>query len=239
MNAATTQEPTLKAGWTHGVWESQHDEHDYLVEELEGALPEGLRGTLYRNGSGKFESGGQPLGHLFDGDALLSMFVLDGQQVRFRSRYVRTSHHQAGLKGQGVPGRLVGTNRRGGWLGNVLRLPTNVANTHVVLHHGELYALYEFGKPHRLDPDTLATLGEHDFDGRLRRMGAFSAHFKIDPATGELWNFGMEMFPRPTIRCYRAPASCGRCARCTSQRWSPTTISRSPSVTWCSRSTRS
>jgi all-trans-8'-apo-beta-carotenal 15,15'-oxygenase len=38
-------------------------------------------------------------------------------------------------------------------------------------------------------------------------MGAFSAHFKIDPATGELWNFGIELLPRPTIRCYRVDRS--------------------------------
>ncbi len=135
------------------------------------------------------------------------MFVLDGERVRFRSRYVRTDHYHAGLEGRGVPGRLVGTNRRGGWLGNVLRLPANVANTNVALHHGGLYALCEFGKPYRIDPDTLDTLGEHDFAGRLRRMGMFSAHFKIDPTSGELWNFGMEMFPRPTIRCYRLDRS--------------------------------
>jgi len=165
MSPTATQEPTAKVRDARGIWKSQHDEHDYLVEEVEGALPDGLRGTLYRNGSGKFESGGQPLGHLWDGDGLLSMFVLDGERVRFRSRYVRTSHYRAGLEGKGVPGRLPGTNRRGGLLGNALRPPANVANTNVVLHHGELYALCEFGKPYRLDPDTLETLGEHDFEG--------------------------------------------------------------------------
>lgn len=207
MSPTATQEPTKQLRNAGGIWASQHTEHDYIVEELEGQLPEGLRGTLYRNGAGRFESGGQPLGHFFDGDGLLSMFVLDGERVRFRSRYVRTNHYRAGLAGSGVPGRLIGTNRRGGWLGNALRLPANVANTNVVLHDGELYALYELGRPHRLDPDTLETLGEHDFDGRLRWLGAFSAHPKIDPMTGELWNFGMEMLPRPTIRCYRVDRS--------------------------------
>lgn len=193
----------IDCGLESGIFAAQYGEHDYVVDEIEGALPDGLRGTLYRNGCGKFESGGQPLGHLFDGDGLLSMFVLDGEQVRFRSRYVRTTHYQAGLRGHGVPGRLVGTPRRGGRLGNVLRLPANVANTNVVMHHGGLYALYELGTPYRIDPDSLDTIGEDTFDGRLRRLGTFSAHPKVDPASGELWNFGMEMFPRPTIRCYR------------------------------------
>ncbi len=203
MTSIATQPLALERPGGLGIWESQPDEHDYVVDDVEGSVPDGLHGTLYRNGPGSFESGGQPLGHFFDGDALLSMFVFDGQRVRFRSRYVRTNHYRSGRERRGAAGRLIGTNRRGGWAGNVLRLPANVANTHVVLHHGDLYALYELGKPHRLDPDSLETLGEHDFDGRLRRMGAFSAHFKVDPVTGELWNFGMEMLPRPSIRCYR------------------------------------
>ena len=207
MRAIAVREPAAKVHDARRIWESQPEEHDYVIEEVEGALPDDLRGTLYRNGSGKFESGGERLGHFFDGDGMLSMFVFDGKQVRFRSRYVQTVHYRAGLEGKGIPGRLIGTNRRGGLLANALRLPANVANTNVVLHHGALYAFYELGKPYRLDPDTLATLGEHDFEGRLRRMGAFSAHFKIDPTTGELWNFGMEMLPRPTIRCYRVDHS--------------------------------
>src|SRR5947209_4315598 len=204
---ATRQEPAAKGRAGRGVWESQHDEHDYVISQVEGRLPQGLRGTLYRNGSGKFESGGQPLGHLFDGDGLLSMFVLDKERVRFRSRYVQTNHYRAGLEGRGIPGRLIGSNRHGGWLANAFRMPANVANTNVVLHHGQLFALYELCRPYRLDPDTLETLGEHDFGGRLRRMGAFSAHPKIDPASGELFNFGIELAPRPTVRCYRVARS--------------------------------
>ena len=53
----------------------------YLVDDVEGSLPQDLRGTLYRNGPGKFESGGQPLGHLWDGDGLLSTFEVAGERV--------------------------------------------------------------------------------------------------------------------------------------------------------------
>ena len=187
----------------HRIYEPLLAEHDYEIEETEGAVPDGLRGTLYRNGPGKWEAGGEALGHLFDGDGMLSMFAIEGGRVRYRNRYVRTNHYLGGQRERGVPHRGAGSLKRGGPLANAFRLPANVANTSVVLHAGRLLALWEAGRPHALDPDTLTTLGEHDFDGRLRRLGAFSAHPKVDPETRELFNFGLEVVPRPMLRCYR------------------------------------
>ena len=91
-------------GDPHRIFEALLDEHDYVIDEVEGTLPAGLRGTLYRNGPGRWEAGGQPLGHIFDGDGMLSMFAIDGEQVRYRNRYVRTNHY---LGAQGAVGELV------------------------------------------------------------------------------------------------------------------------------------
>lgn len=193
----------LDAEDPHRIYAALEDEYDYIIDEVDGKLPLELRGTLYRNGPGRWEAGGQPLGHLFDGDGMLSMFALADGQVRYRNRYVRTNHYLGSRRSQGVPQRGFGTLKPGGPLANALRLPANVANTSVVLHAGELLALWEGGKPHAIDPDTLATRGQQDFDGGLRWLGAFSAHPKIDPATGDLYNFGVEVFPRPMLRCYR------------------------------------
>jgi all-trans-8'-apo-beta-carotenal 15,15'-oxygenase len=71
------------------------------------------------------------------------------------------------------------------------------------MHAGELLALWEAGNPHALDPDTLETLGREKFDGALRWLGAFSAHPKVDPISGDLYNFGLEVLPRPRLGCYR------------------------------------
>jgi all-trans-8'-apo-beta-carotenal 15,15'-oxygenase len=185
------------------IFGSMLDEHDYTITETEGALPEGLIGTLYRNGPGNWEVGGQPLEHIFDGDGMLSMFAFDGTSVRYRNRYVRTEHYLAGLNSVGVPQRGLGTLKPGGILANAFRGPANTANTNVMLHDGQLLALWEFGNPHALDPDTLATQGTYDFDGELGWLGTFSAHPKWDPATGEVYNFGFELSPRPVLRCYR------------------------------------
>lgn len=180
-----------------------HQEFDYTVEEFDGALPEGLRGTMYRNGPGKMEAGGQPLGHLFDGDGMLSMYAISDGTMHFRNRFVRTKHYLKSLTSHGAPYRALGTMRPGGILTNALQFPANVANTSVTMHAGKLLALWEGGRPTELDPDTLDTIGVHDFDGGLKWIGAFSAHPKWDNRTGDMFNFGLAMFPRPGLACYR------------------------------------
>lgn len=185
------------------TYEPLYEEHDYIVDDFDGALPDELQGTLYRNGPGKLDAGGQPLGHLFDGDGMLSMFVINGGTLRFRNRYVQTKHYQKSLVSKGAPYRALGTMRPGGVLANAMRFPANVANTGVVTHAGKLLALWEGGRPTEIDPDTLDTIGEYDFDGGLKWLGAFSAHPKWDAETGEMFNFGMAMMPIPKLVCYR------------------------------------
>lgn len=186
-------------------FEPLHTERCYLLADEFGTPPPGLRGTLYRNGMGRWESGGSPVGHLFDGDGMLSMFVFDRGTVRFRNRYVHTTHYLRGNHCKGPAGRGTGTMRASGsFFANVFRWPlSNQANTNAVLHAGRLLALWEGGKPHSVDPDTLATNGIHDYGGRLRGLGAFSAHPKIDHRTGELFNFGTAIYPFPGLAAYR------------------------------------
>ncbi|MBI4611502.1 MAG: carotenoid oxygenase family protein [Candidatus Rokubacteria bacterium] len=52
--------------------ESRYLEWDYPIEEIEGRFPDRLTGTLYRNGPAQNDVGGQPFGHWFDGDGMLS-----------------------------------------------------------------------------------------------------------------------------------------------------------------------
>ncbi|ORB52708.1 dioxygenase [Mycobacteroides saopaulense] len=183
-------------------FESQLREFDYEVTHVDGKLPEGLTGTLFRIGPGKFEVGTTVLRTMFDADGMVSRFVLDGSSVRFTNRYVRTEQFRDGLQNAPMRRRGITTNVPRKLFAN-LRPPANTANTNIVPLAGEMLALWEGGPPHRLDPDTLETLGTHDFDGRLGYVGAFSAHPKWDPVTGEMFNFGVDVFPTPRLRCYR------------------------------------
>jgi all-trans-8'-apo-beta-carotenal 15,15'-oxygenase len=191
------------------VFETIADGHDYAVEDLDGSIPAELRGTLYRNGPSRNEIAGTPFAHLFDGDGMLSQFTIADRRVHYRNRFVRTNHYLGERSASEPRYRGFGSQRAGGPAANAFRLPTasNAANTSVVLHAGNLLALWEGGHPWRLDPDTLETIGEDDFGGALKRAHAFSAHPKLDPTTGELFNFGVQYGPRTRIRTYRIDPS--------------------------------
>ncbi|MGI9598275.1 MAG: carotenoid oxygenase family protein, partial [Acidimicrobiales bacterium] len=57
---------------------------------LEGTLPAGLAGTLYRNGPGRFDRGGLRKNHLLDGDGMIQALTVANGTVRYRNRFVRT-----------------------------------------------------------------------------------------------------------------------------------------------------
>jgi all-trans-8'-apo-beta-carotenal 15,15'-oxygenase len=204
MEAQTITPPAAagSADW-HRIFETLPDEREYVVDDVDGRLPEGLVGTLYRNGPGRNEVGGKPYAHLFDGDGLLSQFAFDGKRVRYRNRFVRTTHYLAERAADRPVLRNYGQQRPGGPLANAFRMPANVANTSVQYHAGNLLALYEGGRPWQLDPDTLDTIGEYDYDGALKSSYTYSAHPTWDPATRELYNFGIQFGPRTKLRTYR------------------------------------
>lgn len=182
---------------------------EVLVDDVAGQLPEELQGTLYRSGPARWEAGGFSAQHLFDGDGLVSKFVLDGRSLRYQSRYVRTPKFLAEEAGKGAGVRGLATQRRGGPLANIGRLPADRANTTPLFHAERLLALTDDGRPWDIDPRTLATLGTYDFDGKLPAWSTFSPHPKHDPLTGEVFNFGLTINPLPrpgalaALRCYR------------------------------------
>jgi all-trans-8'-apo-beta-carotenal 15,15'-oxygenase len=99
--------------------------------------------------------------------------------------------------------RGVGTQIPGGILKNMLRMPGNAANTSVILHGGKLLALWEGGKPFELNPATLETVGEYQYGGALKATQPFSAHPRLDPRTGTLYNFGVFGVPKPKLHFYQ------------------------------------
>lgn len=154
---------------------------------VRGRLPAGLRGTLYRNGPGMLERGGQRYRHWFDGDGLVQAWSFGAQGVSHQARFVQTRKFQAE---QAAGAFLLPA------FGTVIppQLPVrgpddmNTANTSVVVQGGRLYALWEGGSATELDPATLRTLGPRTWAPELKGV-PFSAHPKKEP-DGTLWNFG-------------------------------------------------
>jgi len=173
-------------GWKQG-YQSQPNEYDYWIEDIEGEIPPALNGTLFRNGPGLLDVHGQPLHHPFDGDGMICAIAFDQGRAYFRNRFVRTE----GFLKEQEAGKMLyrgvfGTQKPGGWLANAFDIDIkNIANTNVIYWGGKLLALWEAAEPYRLDPKTLDTLGKDTLDGILAPGEAFSAHPWIDPSCNQ------------------------------------------------------
>ncbi len=171
---------------------------------VEGRLPAYLRGSYYANGPARFRRGDLAYRHWLDGDGMVAaLHLTGGAEPRFVSRFVRSAKWTA-EEAAGAPlFRTFGTRFAGDRLvrGVALESPVNVS---VVPYGGTLLAFGEQGLPWELDPTTLATRGPYTFGGTLNPLSPFAAHAKVDPATGELFNFGISFAAeRPQLNLYR------------------------------------
>ena len=169
--------------WKRG-YDSQPNEYDYEITDIEGEIPTELSGTLFRNGPGLLDIGDSPLHHPFDGDGMISAFSFQNGKVHYRNRFVETEPYlQEKEAGKILYRGVFGTQKPGGLLNNIFDLKLkNIANTGVIYWGGKLLALWEAAEPHRLDPATLDTLGIDYLDGVLEPGDAFAAHPWIDPS---------------------------------------------------------
>jgi all-trans-8'-apo-beta-carotenal 15,15'-oxygenase len=193
LRSPTTSDTYTREDWQRG-YESLHTENDYWITDIEGEIPQGLEGTLFRNGPGRLEVNGQPFHHPFDGDGMVCAFTFSAGKVHFRNRYVRTEGYLAETAAGKILYRGVfGTQKPGGWLANLFDLKNkHIANTNVLFWNQQLFALWEAGLPYQLNPATLETIGPSTLNGILKPTEAWSAHPRIDPTSPrKLINFAV------------------------------------------------
>ncbi|MBY0457234.1 MAG: carotenoid oxygenase family protein, partial [Gemmataceae bacterium] len=169
-----------------------HEETTAADLKVTGTLPKGLDGLFVRNGPNpQFAPAGKY--HWFDGDGMLHAVRIRDGKASYRNRYVRTNGFEEEKK--------AGKSLYGGLLDkpDVKKAAAgespfkNAANTSVTFHAGKLLAQWEGGPPHAVKVPDLDTAGLHTFDGKLKHP--WSAHPKLDPATGELIGFGYDIKP--------------------------------------------
>ena len=158
-----------------------------FTAEVQGHLPAGLVGTLYRNGPAWYERAGFRYEHWFDGDGMVQGWRLGPEGICHHARMVATpkftreqlaGRFQFPAAGTVVPDALPVRNND----------DTNVANTSVTMIAGRLFALCESGSAFELDPDQLTTLGPVTWRKDLAAL-PFSAH-PLRDGDGSVWNFG-------------------------------------------------
>ena len=136
-----------------------------------GTIPEELEGRFLRIGPNPSAKPNPKKYHWFLGTGMVHGLRLKGGKAEwYRNNYVLTDNAARDLKRKQLP---YPRKTHGGSV-----------NTNVLNIGGELYALVEAGAlPMKLDGN-LQTTAYSDFDGTLK--GAFSAHPRRDPVTGEL-----------------------------------------------------
>ncbi len=180
------------------------EESSYEIGDIRGDVPNFLRGRYFLNGPARFARGDQPYRHWLDGDGMVCSLRFEESRVRYTNRFVRTrkwnSEEAEGRFLYRTFGTAVESNRLNS-RGIGLESPANVS---VYTFDGKLLAFGEQGLPWELDPETLETGAELTFNDRLNEVSPFSAHPKIDPSSGELFNFGVSFSGmRPSLAVYR------------------------------------
>lgn len=182
--------------WQASLGKSLETEHDYVVD-VEGQLPDGLTGSLFRNGPGLFERGGIRKRNLLDGDGMIRAYDFADGKVRYRNRFVRTEKFLAEEERGEYAYSTWSTRSPGGMFSNIGGgTMLSQAGITAVHRNGDLLAFDEVGSPYALDPVTLETLGERHLVAGADAFIA-KAHSKQDPKTGD-WilvstEFGREM----------------------------------------------
>ncbi|HEY4448727.1 MAG TPA: carotenoid oxygenase family protein [Steroidobacteraceae bacterium] len=165
---------------------------EYELEELpvEGRIPAEIAGTFFRAiPDPAFPPYLEDGAAVISGDGMVSALRFTPGRVSFAIRYVQTERHKAEL----AAGRALFGKYRNPFTDRpeAAGLDRTVANTTPVWHAGRLLMCKEDGRPYRVDPHSLATLGRYDF-GRRLRSATVTAHVRIDPQSGELFFYGYE-----------------------------------------------
>lgn len=215
--------PPLTGGWPAspgaqdrpylGLATTLAEEYDYPAV-IEGVIPPGLRGTLYRNGPGLFDRGGLRKRSLLDGDGLIQRFHFHDRGVQFRSRFVQT----AKFREEAAAGRFLyptwSTLAPGGLWSNFWGPGRILSQAGVTVFpwRGRLYAFDESSLPYELDPVTLATSGESRLGVSPEIPVIFAAHGKFDPVSGEWLHFGIRYERRVSLHltCFAADGTLTR-----------------------------
>ena len=189
-------------GNAFGLARSLTKEHTYKPT-IEGKIPQEIQGTLYRNGPGLFERQDRRKKNILDGDGMIQAFRIADGTVSYRNRFVRTSKWLDEESADRYLYNTWTTLRPGGMIKNAFFQGEfrGQAGVTVRVFNGKLYAFDESSLPYEINPETLETLREVDFDVHFESANTlFAAHNKVDGYNGDWIQFGLENGPKANIQ---------------------------------------
>jgi carotenoid cleavage dioxygenase len=151
------------------------EERTETTLSVTGSIPTEISGRYVRIGPNPWPIPDGPY-HWFNGAGMVHGVELGGGEARwYRNRWIRTAEQAERLGEEPRPGPAPAMY--------------DASNTNVLGHAGRILALTEGAMPYVLSTE-LDTVCRTDFSGGAAGgVGAYTAHPKIDPVTGELLGF--------------------------------------------------
>jgi beta,beta-carotene 9',10'-dioxygenase len=180
---------------------------------VRGRLPPWLAGRLVRTGPARFEVGASRYNHWFDGLAMLHAFAFDQGRVSYTNRYLRSQAHDEAMAAGAIRRAEFATDPCRGLFQRVASWfsPKFTDNCNVSVNKlaSEFVAYTETRMPIRFDPVTLNTLGEYDYDKRIK--GPLSiAHPHLDHVRRRHYTYVLEFGRRSQYHLFGIDQATGQ-----------------------------
>lgn len=163
--------------------------------EVQGTIPSWLKGTLIRNGAGKFETSTHVVSHPFDGFAMLHAFSFKNGNVSYANKFLESDYYKTAMttgkiaKGFATdPCKLIFKKFFSYFSPNKTDMKYDNANINVAKIAEEFVALTETPLPIVFDKNTLKTNGPFIFEDNLEGH-VTTSHPLVDPETKETFNY--------------------------------------------------
>ena len=149
------------------------------------SLPLFTNGTYYRNGPAQFElTNKQGIETILplDGDGMIVAITFNQGNITLRNRFIKTKTYAIEKKRPTIQSRgIFGTKNIKN--NNILSINNikNPASTNIIYWSERLLALWEGGRPHLLEPDSLRTISEYTLrNAKLTGSDSCVAHPRYD-----------------------------------------------------------
>ncbi|XP_028400217.1 retinoid isomerohydrolase-like [Dendronephthya gigantea] len=185
-------------------YQSVEELSEPIETKITGNIPTWIKGTLLRNGPGKFEIGSSSYRHIFDGLALLQQFVIDNGNVTYFNRFLRSQTYKKNMKAGMIVESEFGTlgvpdpckNIFARWFSYFFPGGDFSDNASVNFYciKGKVYATTESPVITEIDPSNLECLDRVNlsdvFQGAIKKYLLATAH-PYEDDDGSVYNLGL------------------------------------------------
>lgn len=185
---------------------------DPVSAKVTGDIPSWLSGTFLRVGPGKFDYGDFSVNHWMDGMAILYKYTIDGGQVNFRSKYLRSDAYKKACVAQRPVFTEFGTHSYPDPCKNIFsrmfsnfdsHIMTDNATNNVICLEDQVFVSSETCFIRRVDPHNLDTKEKVDLN-KYTSVNFASSH-PITDDTGTTYNLGGSFMGGPKYHIIRVP----------------------------------